>query len=75
MREETRLRHSRVKEILFEATQLSGAAREEFLVSACAGDASLRKEIDSLLAYHDAGATASDSDLEPGSRDRASVDR
>ena len=66
MREETRLRHSRIKELFFEASRLSGEQREAFLRSACAEDVGLRREIDSLLAYHDGVATASESDLEQG---------
>jgi hypothetical protein len=49
---------------LFEASRLKGKAREEFLRSACAGDASLRREVESLLAYDDAAATAPDPDRE-----------
>jgi hypothetical protein len=67
LNEETRLRHSRIKEVFYEASHLSGEAREEFLRSSCAGDTSLRREIESLLAYHDAAASASDPDLEQGS--------
>jgi hypothetical protein len=67
LNEETRLRHSRIKEIFYEASRLSGDAREDFLRSSCAGDASLRREIESLLAYHDAAATPGEPDFEPGS--------
>jgi hypothetical protein len=47
------LRHDRVKEILFEASELRGVEREAFLTAACAGDEVLRREVESLLAYHD----------------------
>jgi serine/threonine protein kinase len=44
-------RQSRVKQILDEAADLTSAQREEFLASACAGDESLRSEVDSLLKH------------------------
>lgn len=51
--EHFKLRHARVKEILFEASQLEGKARSEFLDRACAGDRELRDEVESLLSYHE----------------------
>jgi hypothetical protein len=53
--EDRRLRHTRVKEILFEASRLRGEAREAFLRSACGDDLGLLGEIESLLTYHDRG--------------------
>jgi hypothetical protein len=41
-----------VKEILFEASGLAGERRRTFLDFSCAGDAALRAEVESLLAYH-----------------------
>jgi hypothetical protein len=52
LNEDPRLRHIRLKEILFEASQLAGESRAEFLRSACGPDLDLRREIESLLAYH-----------------------
>ena len=44
----------RIKEILSQAKNLAdGKAREEFLEQACGNDATLRKEIESLLAAYD----------------------
>ena len=54
LNEDPLLRHNLVKEILFEASQLAGAQRRAFLDSACAGDAALRAEVESLLAYQPA---------------------
>jgi hypothetical protein len=51
--EHRKLRHARVKEVLFEASQLELAARSEFLDRACAGDRALRDEVESLLSYHE----------------------
>jgi hypothetical protein len=51
--EHRKLRHARVKEVLFEASQLGPAARSEFLDRACAGDQALRDEVESLLSYHE----------------------
>src|SRR5574338_1706721 len=43
----------RITELLAEALELSGEARREYLDRACAGDAALRAELQSLLAAHD----------------------
>ena len=51
--EDRRLRHVRLKEILFEATRLRGPERDRFVRSACGGDEGLREELESLLAYHE----------------------
>jgi tetratricopeptide (TPR) repeat protein len=45
--------HERVAEIFVAAAKLSGDEREAFLKRACAGDAGLRAEVDSLLAHDD----------------------
>ncbi len=50
-------RFARVKEILLAARSLPGPERSAYLDRACAGDAALRAEVDSLLA-HDADAPA-----------------
>ena len=42
----------RVKELFAAALECDAAAREEFLVRECAGDAALRAEVESLLAAH-----------------------
>jgi hypothetical protein len=51
--EHDRLRHARIKEILYEVSLLTRDARSDFLGTACGGDAELRQEVESLLAYHD----------------------
>ena len=43
---------SAVKALFFEAVELDGDRREAFLDRACAGDAELRCEVESLLAAH-----------------------
>ena len=52
--EHHRLRHARIKEILYEVSSLEGSARADFLNGACAGDRELRHEVESLLGYFDA---------------------
>jgi hypothetical protein len=52
--EHRRLRHARIKEILFEVSSLAGCARMNFLDAACSGDQELRDEVESLLSYYDA---------------------
>ena len=44
-------RHDRITELFLQACALDSAAREAFLDEACAGNAELRAEIDSLLAH------------------------
>lgn len=56
--EHHRLRHARIKEILYEVSSLEGSARADFLTGACAGDRELRHEVESLLRYFDAQADA-----------------
>src|SRR5262245_51575943 len=59
---ETRWR--RMFEVFGDALERPAAEREAFLVAACGGDPELRREIDQLLAAHDAG---------PGVLDRAAA--
>ncbi len=42
-------RSKRIDEILWQAVELEGKARDEFLDRACAGDAELRREVESML--------------------------
>lgn len=51
--EHRKLRHARIKEILFEASQLEPHARCAFLDRACVGDRELREELESLLSFLD----------------------
>jgi hypothetical protein len=51
--EDQRIRHARVKEILFEVLRLPREARSAYLVKACAGDGDLRLEVESLLEFDD----------------------
>ena len=53
--------HRRAKDIFLAALEHAPADRAAFLAEACAGDASLRAEIESLLAFHEEDGTA-----EPG---------
>ena len=46
----------RVEDIFVAAAELPAASRAAFLASACAGDATLRREVESLLA-HDSGVS------------------
>src|SRR5262245_39642377 len=46
-----------IKEIYDRALDLSSEGRASFLSSACAGDADLRREVESLLAAHEAAGT------------------
>ena len=45
--------HQRAKDIFVAALEHAPAARAAFLADACAGDAALREEVDSLLAFHE----------------------
>src|SRR5262245_46919776 len=50
-------RWGQIKEVYDRALDLSGDERESFLLGACASDADLRREVESLLAAHeDAGS-------------------
>jgi tetratricopeptide (TPR) repeat protein/predicted Ser/Thr protein kinase len=63
----------RVREVFDEARLLTGDARESYLVKACAGDASLRKEVEELLThlfeipttFDGEGATSAEGPQEP----------
>jgi hypothetical protein len=46
-------RWQRIKDIFGSAVECAPEAREQLLDRACAGDAELRAEIDSLLAAHE----------------------
>ena len=45
--------HQRAKELFLDAVRLEPSDREAFLAEACGGDAELRREVASLLAFHD----------------------
>src|SRR5499426_3528679 len=45
-------RWGKIKEIYNRALDLGGEERESFLLGACADDADLRREVESLLAAH-----------------------
>ena len=45
--------HQRAKELFLAALERPTADRPAFLAEACAGDATLRREVESLLAFHD----------------------
>jgi serine/threonine-protein kinase len=45
--------HKRAKELFLAALERPAADRPAFLAEACGGDAALRQEIESLLAFHD----------------------
>src|SRR5262245_60880607 len=63
-------RWGQIKEIYDGALDLSLEERESFLVEACAGDADLRREIESLLAAHaDAGTFLQSLAVEVAARD------
>ena len=45
--------HQRAKDVFLEALARPAAERGAFVAGACADDASLRQEVESLLAFHD----------------------
>ena len=53
MRQSTRERWSRVKEVFAAALEQEAARRASYVEQACAGDAELRTEVISLLEAHD----------------------
>ncbi|MEC9372687.1 MAG: serine/threonine-protein kinase, partial [Planctomycetota bacterium] len=57
-------RFDRLSEIFQEARERPAAARPEYLDRACAGDASLREEVEQLLRHHD-GAGVLDAEPPP----------
>ena len=46
-------KHGLVKALFLQAVALSEEERERFLAAECADNASLRQEVETLLAYHD----------------------
>jgi len=49
--------HVRAKDIFLEAVAIAAADRPAFVEQACAGDAELRREVESLLQYYDEEST------------------
>jgi tetratricopeptide (TPR) repeat protein len=49
--------HARAKDIFLDAVAIGAADRAAFVEQACAGDAALRREVESLLLYHDEEST------------------
>jgi tetratricopeptide (TPR) repeat protein len=45
--------HQRAKDLFIEALSLPAEGRARFVADACAGDENLRKEVESLLEFHD----------------------
>jgi Tfp pilus assembly protein PilF/predicted Ser/Thr protein kinase len=57
--------HKGAKELFIAALERDGADREAFLAVACADDAALRAEVESLLRYHEADSTGLPPPSEP----------
>jgi serine/threonine protein kinase/Flp pilus assembly protein TadD len=55
-------RHARVKEIFLAACELPSENRPAYLEKACAGDAELRREVESLLGFHEEPTRSTSSD-------------
>jgi tetratricopeptide (TPR) repeat protein len=49
--------HARAKDIFLDAVAIGAADRSAFVEQACAGDAALRREVESLLLYYDEEST------------------
>ena len=49
--------HARAKDIFLDAVAMAAADRQAFVEQACAGDARLQREVESLLLYHDEEST------------------
>ena len=49
--------HQRAKDIFLDAVAIGAADRAAFVEQACAGDAALRREVESLLLYYDEEST------------------
>src|SRR5262249_51192801 len=49
--------HARAKDIFLDAVAIAAADRQAFVEQACAGNAALRREVESLLLYHDEEST------------------
>jgi serine/threonine-protein kinase len=60
-------RAARIRDVFIEALDLAGARREAFLERACAGDASLRAEVEALLAADGAAGRFLDPDVHTAS--------
>jgi hypothetical protein len=63
--------HQRAKDIFLDAVAIGAADRAAFVEQACAGDAALRREVESLLLYYDEESTneaepAAGAGFEPG---------
>ena len=57
--------HQRAKELFLAAVERPPADRAAFIDEACTGDEALRRELESLLAYHDAEETTEPPQEEP----------
>lgn len=57
--------HQRAKELFIEAVERPPADRAAFINEACTGDEALRRELESLLAYHDGDDTTGPPEEEP----------
>ena len=49
--------HKGAKDLFIAALEREGADRDAFLADACGQDAALRKEVDSLLRFHEQDST------------------
>jgi serine/threonine protein kinase/tetratricopeptide (TPR) repeat protein len=56
-------RHTRIKELFLEICELPGSERLTALARACGEDRELRREIESLLSFHDESETTPPQDL------------
>ena len=57
-------RHQRAMEVFLEACELQGTRRMAFLEQACADDAALRQEVESLLAHHTSATISTKADFD-----------
>src|SRR5687768_6379797 len=57
--------HQRAKEVFLAALERPAAERAAFIAEACTGDEELRREIESLLPYHEADDEGPPSQEEP----------
>jgi hypothetical protein len=60
-----RTMYHRAVEVFLEVVDLQGESRTWALERACAGDPALRREVDSLLVYHDQGGPRRNACLPP----------
>lgn len=63
-------RHARIKEVFLAVQTLAPNAREAALEQACAGDAELRKDVESLLTYHESKSLLAQPPLSPNAPKR-----